>query len=121
MKLKGFMLGMAAGALAGHAVVLWRLWRHGITVLEQDLRYSLSLLALGVVGALGPKYLALRLPHLPGKELLLTVGFAVVMVGTVGLWTALRLKNELFERKERPRAASGIDDGVIEAQAAAGA
>ncbi|MBL8827706.1 MAG: oligosaccharide flippase family protein [Planctomycetaceae bacterium] len=49
--LTGFILGMAGGAAVAHLWLLWRLQRHGLSLLKQDGLYTLSLaiVATGVI------------------------------------------------------------------------
>ncbi len=49
--LPGFVLGMAGGAAVAHGWLLWRLRRHGLSLLRQDGLFTLSLtiVAVGVV------------------------------------------------------------------------
>lgn len=47
--IEGFIVGMAIGALCGQAVILYRLGKHGIHVVGQDIRYTLWLVGLAAV------------------------------------------------------------------------
>jgi len=59
--LPGFILGTAAGALAGHVVVVVALARRGIPLLRQDLAHTAAVVGVGLAGALGPELVAHRL------------------------------------------------------------
>ena len=100
-QLKGFIAGLAAGALAGHAVVVWQLCKHGIARVGEDLRYTAWLLALGLLGVTAPRYLY---PHVwPGASLLtVTLLVAAVILGATGVWVAMRLKSDLWSVERRP-------------------
>lgn len=41
--LPGFILGLAAGAAAAHAWLLWRLQQHGLPLVQQDARFTLTM------------------------------------------------------------------------------
>ena len=97
--MKGFILGVVAGALAGHVVVLVRLQRFGLNVWPQDIKYTLTMLALGTLGAIGPRIINPRIPgSTPATESLLTLGFAVLILTVTGLWVLKRFRTDVFNR-----------------------
>ena len=56
--LLGFTIGLCLSTLAGHIVIQVALARHGIHILLQDVVYTTLMLAMGTVGALGPRLVA---------------------------------------------------------------
>lgn len=119
-RMPGFILGVVAGGLAGHMVVLVRLQAHGLNVWPQDVRYTFTLLALGMLGIFGPGVINSRLMHGTEKtESLLTLCGAAVILGITGLWVLARFRKDVFNRRGEtavpiaPAIASGeVDSGV---------
>jgi O-antigen/teichoic acid export membrane protein len=94
--LPGFIFGMVAGAFAAHAWVQWTLWKLGIHLVDQDLKYTL--LGLGI-GLAGTGAAALN-PFTPGTAehlgVLLLIG-AVCFV-PLAIWGGKKVVKELFKK-----------------------
>jgi O-antigen/teichoic acid export membrane protein len=99
-QLKGFIVGLTIGALAGHVVVVCQLVRHGIARIGEDVRYTVSLVALGVAGVAAPRLIQ---THLWPKAslLVLTLVVAAAILGATGLWVAARLRCDLWSIDRR--------------------
>lgn len=88
--LPGFILGVATGSLASHAVVTIALARHGLSLTAQDARYTAAVAALCAVG-ITPVWLLRGV--VSGLALLwIQIGLTVLVGGGVGLWAALTLR-----------------------------
>jgi O-antigen/teichoic acid export membrane protein len=82
--LPGFVLGVAVGALASHAVVTLALARHGLALTMQDIRYTLACAAICALGVLPVRLLG---PHASdGLALGVQSALAAVLCSGVGLW-----------------------------------
>ena len=79
--LPGFIIGAAAGALAGHLVVVAALARHGIMLLKQDVVYTAAALAVGLAGVLGPDLAARGSDSEPGLTGMIAGAAVLVAVG----------------------------------------
>lgn len=93
-KLPGFIVGLGAGSLIGHAVIQWTLIRYGINLIMQDLRYCF-LLAGAVAIALGVAKGILGNPltvSAPTASLLLGAPFVCLM----GIFVIYRLRAGLL-------------------------
>jgi O-antigen/teichoic acid export membrane protein len=71
--MRGFIIGVGVGNLAGYSVVSWALARRGLSIFAQDLRYT-ALIALPVAIATG-------LPHVIGSLDTLAWRIALALVG----------------------------------------
>jgi O-antigen/teichoic acid export membrane protein len=83
----GFMLGLALGKLAGHLMIQIELARGGISIFRQDAFYSAGLLALALVGILGPRHV----PGYQGQELLYEAIAACVVCALTCGWAGLKV------------------------------
>jgi O-antigen/teichoic acid export membrane protein len=93
--LAGFLLGMGAGSLCGHAVVLVKLERHGIRALSGDIRWTSIGAVLAAAGAYGPVLLE---GALPVRVEIATAAAGVVCLVPLGLFVARRLRDRLQTR-----------------------
>jgi O-antigen/teichoic acid export membrane protein len=86
--LLGFTIGLCFSTLVSHLVIQRALARRGIHITGQDAVYSLLLLALAALGALGPRLVA----ALHGEDLSLGVSLALGLpaLAVAGAW-ALRV------------------------------
>lgn len=62
--LLGFILGLAGGAAVAHAWLLWRLYRHGLPLVQQDVRFTLALLGVVAVFLVLEANSRATVPHL---------------------------------------------------------
>lgn len=85
-EMRGFILGVGAGNLAGHLVILWSLSRCNLSIVAQDIRYT-SLIALSAFVALSPPILASTLNT---PEWRLT--FAMVGMSASAIYSYFHLK-----------------------------
>lgn len=75
-QMRGFIIGVGLGNLAGHAVIAWSLGRRGLSISAQDLRYT-GLVALASFIALGMPLLAPALNTLAWKGALAIIGVSI--------------------------------------------
>lgn len=92
--LAGFILGLATGSIAGHAVVQWALRRHGIRLIGQDTRYTLLAMGIGAFGAVVPRIVAPQ-PNTTLHLAAILITAAVCLV-PCGLWATRRTLHEIF-------------------------
>jgi O-antigen/teichoic acid export membrane protein len=94
--LSGFTVGLCFSTLASHLVIQRALARRGIHITGQDVFYSLLLLALGTLGALGPRIVA----TLHGDELSLGVSLALGLpaLAIAGAWALSVAWKEVVKR-----------------------
>jgi O-antigen/teichoic acid export membrane protein len=86
--LQGFILGVAVGNVGGHVVIQTALRRCGINILVQDLKYTLVVLAIAVVGLGVPKRV---IPMLhPHHAKLVSYAWGAMIIGIVCAWSGLR-------------------------------
>lgn len=85
-QMRGFIVGVGLGNLAGHAVIAWALGRRGLSIIAQDLRYT-GLVALASFIALGLPLLVPTLNTPVWQGSLATIGVSISM-----LYTCRRVK-----------------------------
>jgi O-antigen/teichoic acid export membrane protein len=73
--MSGFIAGYGFGNLAGHAVVVIRLSRHGLTIIRQDFYFTLVVLVVALFAMLIPEIL----PGIFGRPM------ARIVIGAIGL------------------------------------
>ena len=88
--LAGFIVGATLGTAAGHTVVQVVLWRHGVRILRQDVRATLALVALGVLGMRLEKWIGADLEPAGRNLVELCVGACILV--PLGLFAARRLR-----------------------------
>ncbi|MCG8591480.1 MAG: oligosaccharide flippase family protein [Proteobacteria bacterium] len=88
-ELPGLILGVAAGAFCGNAVVAWRLQREGFSVWAGDVRQTLLGLALAAAAWWLPVPVAARLGF--GSLPLVSLGLGIVLLAPIALLVARRL------------------------------
>jgi len=82
-QMRGFIIGVGLGNLAGYAVISWALHRHKLSIVRQDIRYT-AIAALPPIIALVPALLVSELDTMEWKALLSVSGIAI------SLWYAWR-------------------------------
>jgi len=92
--LPGFILGIAAGGLAGHGVVLWMLRGYCKGLIWQDVRFSLAFAAM--LG--GPLAIAKAAPVLGTwrRADLTLLALAMVVLVPLGLFTLKEIRDSLL-------------------------
>lgn len=85
--LNGFVLGLAAGNLGGHAVVQLTFLRKGISLYRQDVAYTALVVVLGAIGVGVPRLFDSTPAVHQGLKLVL----AVIIIGATSLWSARKV------------------------------
>jgi O-antigen/teichoic acid export membrane protein len=83
----GFMLGLAAGKLAGHMMIQFEMRKVGMPIIRQDALYTLGLLLLSVMGIALPA----RLPAYRGNEMLYQATVAAVLCTLTCAWAGWKV------------------------------
>jgi O-antigen/teichoic acid export membrane protein len=83
----GFMLGLAAGKLAGHVMIQFEMRRGGMPIIRQDALYTLALLVLSIVGIALPG----RLPGFRGNEMIYQAAVAAVLCTLTCAWAGWKV------------------------------
>ncbi|HYE18046.1 MAG TPA: oligosaccharide flippase family protein [Tepidisphaeraceae bacterium] len=89
----GFMLGLAVGKLAGHAMIQIEMAREGMSIFRQDVLYTALLLALSLAGIWAPRWVT----HWwrPGHDFQNQLFAAIAVCAAVGAWAALRVRKAI--------------------------
>lgn len=85
----GFILGVAAGNFAGHAVIQFALFRSKLGIYKQDVTYTLILMALAAIGLTLPRLLMHVAPASSGKAV--SILSALAVTGGAGAWAGFRV------------------------------
>jgi len=91
--LPGFILGMGVGTAVAHGVILVGLWRRGITLVWQDLRFTAAAAAAGLVGVFVPRLAAGGATVEP--EVLPQIVVACLVLAPIGVWVLLSVKKRV--------------------------
>jgi O-antigen/teichoic acid export membrane protein len=84
----GFMLGLAAGKMAGHLMIQIEMAKSGMSIFRQDTFYTVVLAVLCVVGLLLPS----RLPGYDREHMVMYTGIVAVAVCAVTCsWAGIRV------------------------------
>ena len=109
-ELSGFMIGLAIGAVAGHVVLQFALYLHGISIFRQDLGFSLSLVVLCGVAQIIEEIVAAYKVRFPISILGETIGlqFFITPLICVPLawWSLRRLRLLKLLKDDRASAAA---------------
>jgi O-antigen/teichoic acid export membrane protein len=88
-----FLVGVAAGAAVGHAVIIVALATHGLHSLKADLAYTFAGVAIAL-GSWQTSDLAARAAGLADAAPI-SLGFALLVLVPYGFWVLRRVKDEL--------------------------
>jgi len=91
--LGGFIAGMTVGALVSHLLAQVLLARHHLVIIGQDVRYTLLLVGMVVVGLGVPQWAANRLPGAPPDMVALIVAVGVCLA--VAAWAGRHIRMKL--------------------------